>query len=390
MGQRYETGNGTAARLCHIVTAPGRRSKAVIPSGFALARCPLSMTWQRRTAPASVATLCHFVPLARRAVTLDLGLVVRPLSFFRLRVRDEQNASRQARGLPATRFAGELRPSKIARTNPPRPWQIARTNPPRQPSGRPAPQSDNIWNANFGHELPSRLRTPEILSHDATTQERPGSWPGSGDWLDAAGSASRRRRRSRHSRSCSWATRGTTGRPTGPRRSRRCSPAGESTSPTPRNSSDLNPETLARYDALLIYANTTDDQPRPGKGPARLRRQRRRVRTGPLRIVLLPQFAQVHRARRGPVSAARHGRVRDQDRRSVASDHERLRPVSDLGRDLCAHQAQRQGSPRAANACRRKVRRALDLGADRGQGAGLLHGLRTRCADLARARVFTT
>ncbi len=37
---------------------------------------------------------------------------------------------------------------------------------------------------------------------------------------------------------------------------------------------DLNPATLARYDALLIYANITRDQPRPGKGTARLRRSR--------------------------------------------------------------------------------------------------------------------
>ncbi len=40
---------------------------------------------------------------------------------------------------------------------------------------------------------------------------------------------------------------------------------------------DLNPSNLARYDALLIYANHEDDRPGAGAGAARIRRGRRRA-----------------------------------------------------------------------------------------------------------------
>ncbi len=147
------------------------------------------------------------------------------------------------------------------------------------------------------------------------------------------------------------------------------------------------PRRWRRYDALLIYANIDPDQSRPGEGPARLRRRGRRVRAAPLRVVLLPQFAQVHRARRRPVPAPRHGRVRHQDRRPVASDHEGLRAVPHLGRDLRAHKHNEKDRHVLQVRAEGTWRRALDLGADPGQGAGLLHGLRPRRPDLAEPRL---
>ena len=51
---------------------------------------------------------------------------------------------------------------------------------------------------------------------------------------------------------------------------------------------DLNPQTLARYDALLIYANITEIGPDQEKALLDYVTRRRRIRPGPLRVVLLP------------------------------------------------------------------------------------------------------
>ncbi len=94
---------------------------------------------------------------------------------------------------------------------------------------------------------------------------------------------------------------------------------------------DLNPQNLARYDALLIYANITEISPDQEKALLDY------VRSGggfvPVHCAsyCFLNSPAVHRARRCPISAARHGRVRHQDRRPVASDHERLCTVSHLG-----------------------------------------------------------
>ncbi len=88
----------------------------------------------------------------------------------------------------------------------------------------------------------------------------------------------------------------------------------ETERPEPRN-----PGPLRRPPHLRQHRT---DHARPGKGPARLRRRRRRLRPAPLRLLLLPQFAQIHRPGRRPVPAARHRRIRHQDRRRRAPDHE--------------------------------------------------------------------
>ena len=151
--------------------------------------------------------------------------------------------------------------------------------------------------------------------------------------------------------------------------------------------SDLNPETLGKYDALVIYANTTADQQGPGEGAARLRRRRRRLRPPALRLVLLPELARVHRAGRRPVPEARHRPVRDDGRRPRPPDHQGARTVPHLGRDLRPHQAQHEGPPRPPDP-RRPVRlRALDLDPHAGQGARLLHRVRPRRPHLGPPRL---
>ena len=68
--------------------------------------------------------------------------------------------------------------------------------------------------------------------------------------------------------------------------------------------------------ACIVYANIDQDHAGAGEGPARLRRRRQGVRPAPLRVVLLPQLAEVHRAGRRPVPAARHRHVPHDRRRS--------------------------------------------------------------------------
>ena len=72
---------------------------------------------------------------------------------------------------------------------------------------------------------------------------------------------------------------------------------------------DINPEKLAKYDGLVVYANIDTISPEAAKGAARLRRRRQRLHSAALRVVLLSQFAEVRRAGRRPVSAPRHRHV---------------------------------------------------------------------------------
>ena len=117
--------------------------------------------------------------------------------------------------------------------------------------------------------------------------------------------------------------------------------------------SDLNPETLGKYDALMIYANTTRDRAGPGEGAARLRRGRRRLRPAPLRLVLLPQLAGVHRPGRRAVPEARHGRVRDDGRRPRPPDHEGPRAVPTWDETYVHTKHNDEGPPRPPGPRRR-------------------------------------
>ena len=128
---------------------------------------------------------------------------------------------------------------------------------------------------------------------------------------------------------------------------------------------DLNAETLARYDALLIYANITEIEPRPGKGPARLRRtaaaascrstaRRTAFSNSPRYIALVGAQFQ------------RHG-TGEFDTKIVDPSHPIMKgfvPFRTWDETYVHHQAQRQGPPCAANARRRESRRS------RGPGCG--------------------
>ena len=155
--------------------------------------------------------------------------------------------------------------------------------------------------------------------------------------------------------------------------------------------SDLNPETLGKYDALIIYANIDRDRAGPGEGAARLRRRRRRLRPAPLRLVLLPQLARVRRPGRRPVPEARHRRVRDEGRRPGPPDHEGPRAVPHLGRDLRPHQAQRRRTATSSQtAPTSDGDGALDLGPHAGQGPRLLHRLGPRRSGPGATPASTT
>ena len=151
--------------------------------------------------------------------------------------------------------------------------------------------------------------------------------------------------------------------------------------------SDLNPETLGKYDALLIYANTTRISKDQEKALLDYVDGRRRLRPAALRLVLLPELARVHRAGRRPVPEARHRRVRDDGRRPRPSDHQGARAVPHLGRDLRPHQAQHEGPPRPPDPRRPGRLRALDLDPHARQGARLLHRLRPRRPHLGPSRL---
>ena len=258
--------------------------------------------------------------------------------------------------------SAELRPCAAIRCP-------ASTLDPRARPGCRPPDNRARESADEAPHPPGRPRPSSSLRHSPLPPTRPN-----------------RPSRSR-SRSSSSATRGTTAPPIAPRRSPRSSPAAGSRSTYTEKMSDLNPETLGKYDALLIYANTTRISTGPGEGPARLRRGRRRLRPAPLRLVLLPQLARVHRPGRRPVPEARHRRVRDDGRRPRPPDHEGARAVPHLGRDLRPHQAQHEGPPRPPDPRRPGRLRALDLGPHAGQGPRLLHRLRPRRPDLGPPRL---
>jgi hypothetical protein len=131
-----------------------------------------------------------------------------------------------------------------------------------------------------------------------------------------------------------------------------------------------------------------DDHARPGACAARLRRGRQGRRRDPLRVVHVHRVGALHPAHRRAVPAARHGRVHRGDRGARASRRHRGRhTVRDVGRDLRPHAAQ-PGEPHGADGARGRGRaRAVHVGAHAGQGARVLHRVRTRRADVAPADV---
>ena len=111
----------------------------------------------------------------------------------------------------------------------------------------------------------------------------------------------------------------------------------------------LDPNVLAGYDGLVIYANTTEISPAQEKALIDFVESGKGFIRAALRLLLFLELAQVHRAGRRPVPAARHGHGSHDDRRAAPSRDARLRGLRKLGRDLRPRQAQRRRSQRYWN-----------------------------------------
>ena len=126
--------------------------------------------------------------------------------------------------------------------------------------------------------------------------------------------------------------------------------------------SDLNPQTLAKYDVLMIYANTTRIEPdqekalldyvENGGGFAPIHCASYCFLNSPKYIALVGAQFKSHGTGVFDTKVIDPGRPH----------HQGLDPVRDLRRNLRPHQAQHQGPPRPSGSLRRKMdRRALDL-----------------------------
>ena len=87
---------------------------------------------------------------------------------------------------------------------------------------------------------------------------------------------------------------------------------------------DINPDTLAKFDGLVLYANIDRIEDVQGEGVVGLRRQRQRVHSAALCDVLLAKQSGHRRADGSAVSAAWGSGLYNADRRCRSSDHERL------------------------------------------------------------------
>ena len=145
----------------------------------------------------------------------------------------------------------------------------------------------------------------------------------------------------------------------------------------------------AYYDALMLYGNHTDDHARAGEGARRLRRGRARADRAPF----APPRSSPGRTDTSRWSAAqfqRHG-TGEFTAEIVAAD-----ASGDAGRQAVPRPGTKPTSTRKHNPVDRTVLmervdaagpRAVDVGADAGQGPRVLHGLRARRAHVEQARV---
>ena len=146
---------------------------------------------------------------------------------------------------------------------------------------------------------------------------------------------------------------------------------------------DLNAANLAKYDALMIYANHETIAPDQEKALLDFVAGGKGFLPIHSASSLLPEFTGLHRARRRAVSSATA--TGEFTTTFVNPSHPVLEghaAVPGLGRDLRPHQAQSDRPHRPDGTRRRGGPRAVDVGANAGQGAGLLHRLRPRRAGL--------
>ncbi len=126
---------------------------------------------------------------------------------------------------------------------------------------------------------------------------------------------------------------------------------------------DLNPENLARYDALIVYANIDAIAPAQEKALLDYVAGGGGFVPDPLRLVLLPQLAGVRRPGRRPVPAPRHRRR--SSTKVVDADHPIMKgfePFRDLGRDLRPRQAQRRRTATSSRCAPRGTARSRGPG----------------------------
>ena len=175
-------------------------------------------------------------------------------------------------------------------------------------------------------------------------------------------------------------------RPTGPPRSLRSSPAGASGSPIPSEMDDLNPETLAKHDALLIYANINEITPAQEKALIDY------VEGGGAFVpVHCASYCFLNSPRYIALVGAqflRHG-TGDFDTKVVDPSHpimKGLEPFRTWDETYVHHKHNEEGRHVLQVRQEGQTRGAVDLGPDPGQRARLLHGLRPRRPDLAEPR----
>ncbi len=147
------------------------------------------------------------------------------------------------------------------------------------------------------------------------------------------------------------------------------------------DAADLNAANLAKYDALLIYANHRAIARVPGEGAARFRGRWQGAAGTPLGFVLFPEFASLHRPAGRAVRAARDRRVHRGIRQSLAPGAGGAAAVPGLGRDLRSHET-RSGSHRPDGAGRRRGPRAVDVGPHPRKRPRFLHRLWARRASV--------
>ena len=136
-----------------------------------------------------------------------------------------------------------------------------------------------------------------------------------------------------------------------------------------------SPRALRRADDLR---QPQDADRRAGAGAGVVRRGRQGPDRAALRIGDVHGSRALHPAGRWGVQHARHRRLQCRDRHAGPPDHARTHALHHVGRDVRPQAPQPRRSHGPDGARGRQGSRAVHMGADAGQGQGLLHRVRPR------------